>query len=102
MSGRFVRLAEQDRADVAIEIDGRPATALEGDTVLVALLTQAPRLRVSEFGDGSRAGFCLMGACQDCWVWTGTGERLRACSTPIAAGMRLFTTQPGAQWPGRV
>ncbi|MBL8699283.1 MAG: (2Fe-2S)-binding protein [Alphaproteobacteria bacterium] len=101
MTGRFIRLAERERASVAFEIDGAPATALAGDTLLVALMTQVPALRVSEFGDGSRAGFCLMGACQDCWVWSGTGERLRACSTPVAAGMRIFTRDPGAQWPGR-
>ena len=26
-------------------------------------------LRAAEFGPEARAGFCLMGACQDCWVW---------------------------------
>ena len=102
MTGRFVRLAETDRPKLAIEIDGQPGSALEGDTLLVALLTQTGALRVSEFGDGSRAGFCLMGACQDCWVWMANGERLRACSTPVAAGMRIFTRDPEARWPGRV
>lgn len=101
MTGRFVRLAETARAPVAFEIDGRPATALEGDTLLVALRTNGASLRVSEFGDGARAGFCLMGACQDCWVWSGTGERLRACSTAVAAGQRIFTRDPEAQWPDR-
>jgi predicted molibdopterin-dependent oxidoreductase YjgC len=32
-----------------------------------------------------------MGACQDCWVALETGERLRACSTPLAPGMRIVT-----------
>jgi NADH dehydrogenase/NADH:ubiquinone oxidoreductase subunit G len=79
-------------------VDGCAVEALEGDTLLVAVLAAGARLRESEFGDGPRAGFCLMGACQDCWVWTEAGGRLRACSTPVAEGMRIVTA--GAPWPG--
>lgn len=88
---RFVRLAEQGRAAVAITVDGRPVQALQGDTLMVALLTSGRRLRDSEFGDGPRAGFCLMGACQDCWMSLADGRRLRACGTPLEAGMQLLT-----------
>lgn len=98
MPARFVRLAETGRAAVAFTIDGRPAHALEGDTLLVALLSQIGHLRASEFGDGNRAGFCLMGACQDCWVWTADGERLRACTTMVSAGLNVVTVQPGPSW----
>lgn len=96
---RFVRLAETGRASVTLTIDGQPATALEGDTLLVALLSHGRRVRDSEFGDGTRAGFCLMGACQDCWVWTEAGERLRACSTVVASGMAVCTRPPAQHWP---
>ncbi len=95
--GQFRRVAERERATVALEVDGAPVAALEGDTLLVALMASGHRLRESEFGDGARAGFCLMGACQDCWVWTADGERLRACTTPVASGMRVLTR--GAPWP---
>lgn len=98
-SARFVRLAETDRPSLAFEIDGQAATALAGDTLLVALLSQGRRVRDSEFGDGARAGFCLMGACQDCWVWATSGERLRACSTTVEAGMSVLTRPPVGQWP---
>ena len=101
MPGRFIRLGESERKTVRIEIDGKPAHALEGDTLLVALLTNVDRLRQSEFGDGPRSGFCLMGACQDCWVWTQRGDRLRACSTPVADGMRILTDLPMEAWPAR-
>jgi predicted molibdopterin-dependent oxidoreductase YjgC len=94
---RFRRLAETDRPAVRLEIDGVAVTALAGDTLQVAILTHAGALRDSEFDGGRRAGFCLMAACQDCWVWTAEGERLRACSTEVAAGMRILTT--GAPWP---
>lgn len=99
MDFRFVRLAEHDRAMVEIRIDGAPAQALAGDTLLVALMTRGRRVRDSEFGDGPRAGFCLMGACQDCWVWTESGERLRACSTPVQAGLAVLTQPPVSHWP---
>jgi NADH dehydrogenase/NADH:ubiquinone oxidoreductase subunit G len=59
-------------------------------------------VRQSEFGDETRAGFCLMGACQDCWVWTETGERLRACTTEVREGMQIVTTQPEVQWANLV
>jgi len=97
--GRFVRLAETARPALQLFIDGQPAGALEGDTLLVALLTHGRRVRTSEFGDGNRAGFCLMGACQDCWVWDGAGQRLRACSTVVVDGMDVRTTPPASHWP---
>jgi len=98
MTGRFVRLGETDRAHVAFSLDGRPANGLEGDSLLVAVLTETDRLRYSEFGDGPRAGFCLMGACQDCWMWTEKGERLRACTTRLTQGMRVLTKRPDREW----
>lgn len=99
MSQRFVRLAEKDRARVRIVIDGQMVAALAGDTLMVALLSHVRHLRESEFGDGKRAGFCLMGACQDCWVWTADGHRLRACTTVVQEGMHIVTHQPEATWP---
>jgi predicted molibdopterin-dependent oxidoreductase YjgC len=98
---RFVRLSETDRPSVDIVIDSVPVTALEGDTVLVALLTNGRRLRRSEFGGEVRAGFCLMAACQDCWVWTVAGERLRACDTPVRTGLSIVTQQPDSSWLSR-
>jgi D-hydroxyproline dehydrogenase subunit gamma len=98
MNPRFVRLAETARARVRLVIDGHPAEALAGDTLMVALLNNVRHVRESEFGDGKRAGFCLMGACQDCWVWTADGHRLRACTSVVAEGMHIVTTQPGATW----
>ena len=91
MSGRFVRLAEQARPTVQLTVDGTLIKALQGDTLMVALLTQGTALRQSEFDSGRRAGFCLMGACQDCWIATADGARLRACSTFIVPGMVLLS-----------
>jgi predicted molibdopterin-dependent oxidoreductase YjgC len=97
-SQRFTRLAETERAPIRLVIDGHTVEALAGDTLMVAVLNNARHLRESEFGDGTRAGFCLMGACQDCWVWTADGARLRACTTVVAEGMHIVTRQPEATW----
>ncbi|TDA47001.1 (2Fe-2S)-binding protein [Burkholderia pyrrocinia] len=93
---QFVRVAEHERAAVAFTLDGRPAQALAGDTVLTAILVAQRRVRVSEFGGQPRAGFCLIGACQDCWVRTEAGARVRACSTQIVEGMRILTAVQSA------
>ena len=59
-------------------------------TLLTALLAaDAGHLRDSEFGDGPRAGFCLMGACQDCWVVVEGRGRVRACATMAEDGMEI-------------
>lgn len=93
---QLCRLKERDRPVVAFELDGQPATALAGDTVLTAVLTQARQLRVNEFSGQPRAGFCMMGACQDCWVRLADGRSLRACQTMIEPGMRIRTRQEPA------
>ena len=98
-AGRIQRLAETERASLPFHFDGRALSGLAGDTVLTAVLASVPDLRAAEFGPERRAGFCLMGACQDCWLWQENGPRLRACSTPLRAGMRLRSTMPD-RWPG--
>ncbi|MFM9925677.1 (2Fe-2S)-binding protein [Variovorax sp. H27-G14] len=91
------RVAETTgRAAVPFTLDGAPASALAGDTVLTAVLTQGTQLRRNEFSGLPRAGFCMMGACQDCWIATDEGERLRACATFIAPGMALVTGKNSA------
>ncbi|PRE81641.1 (2Fe-2S)-binding protein [Burkholderia gladioli] len=91
---QLIRVAETRRASLSFVLDGVAVEALAGDTLLTAILTQQRHLRVSEFGDGPRAGFCLIGACQDCWVSDEGGARLRACSTPVREGMRVVTGKP--------
>jgi predicted molibdopterin-dependent oxidoreductase YjgC len=83
------RLAESGRATVRFLLDGRPCKALAGDTVLTALLMQGAQLRRSEFSGAPRAGFCLMGACQDCWVVVEGRGRVRACATMAEDGMEI-------------
>lgn len=93
---RLQRVADQDRRLIEIEVDGWAMSAMEGDTILVAILAQRGHLRDTA-GEPPSAGFCLMSACQDCWVWDEDGQRIRACSSYVAPGMRIRTT-----WPDRL
>ncbi|WP_159992608.1 (2Fe-2S)-binding protein [Roseomonas sp. 18066] len=82
------RLRDAARPAIALQLDGQGIVAQQGDTLLTALLAGgAGHLRRSDFGDESRAGFCLMGACQDCWVTVEGLGRVRACATPAGPGM---------------
>jgi predicted molibdopterin-dependent oxidoreductase YjgC len=88
-AGLFHRLVPRDGAPIPFTIDGAPAEARAGDLLLTAILLHRSSLRRFEFGDAHRAGFCLMAACQDCWVSLADGRRLRACTTPVEPGMAI-------------
>ena len=94
MSGRFVRAVAPSSPTVRILVDGTEVTAYAGESVLVAVLAARSALRQHEFGDEARAGFCLMGACQDCWVWLGDNARVRACTTVVVDDMSVLTGAP--------
>lgn len=90
-NSQLLRVAEAGRAPVSFFLDGVEVGALTGDTVLTAILMQQRHVRHSEFSGEPRAGFCMIGACQDCWVRCEDGARLRACSTLVKEGMRIVT-----------
>lgn len=92
---QFRRVARRHGAAVTLSLDGMPIRATAGDSVLAALLENGALARRLEFGAEPRAGFCLMGACQDCWVWSAAGGRIRACTTPVSEGMELFAEPQG-------
>lgn len=85
------RVAQYSTRPVSISFDGETIAAREGESLLAALLTARGSLRQHEFDGGRRAGFCLMGACQDCWVELADGRRLRACTTPVEDGMAVVS-----------
>jgi D-hydroxyproline dehydrogenase subunit gamma len=94
MNGRFVRAVVPSGPPVHILLDGVEVTAYTGESVLVAVLAARNALRRHEFRDELRAGFCLMGACQDCWVWFADHARVRACTTVVSDGMSVLTGAP--------
>jgi len=84
------RLRDTDRPRLTLTLDGQTIEAQWGDTLLTALLAGgAGFLRRSEFGDDARAGFCMMGACQDCLVIVDGLGHVRACATSATDGMKV-------------
>ena len=95
MAGLFQRTTERSGATVALTIDGEAVEAQAGDLLITAILLHRPSLRRFEFGATQRAGFCMMAACQDCWVRLADGRRVRACSTLVAPGMAVIIDGDG-------
>jgi hypothetical protein len=79
--GQLRRIRVTDRREVSCVVDGRPVNGIEDDTVLTLLLSYRRHIRRFEFANARRAGFCWMGACQDCWVST-SGVRRFAPAQP--------------------
>lgn len=86
------RVATFETPVVRFTLDGRSIEARHGESVLAVILCQGGHLRRHDCDGTPRTGFCLMGACQECWVWLGPDERGRACTTPVAEGMRISTS----------
>ncbi|WP_407051795.1 (2Fe-2S)-binding protein [Methyloraptor flagellatus] len=98
-ASQFSRLARADAAPIAFTIDGEPVTARAGDLLITAILVNRGAVRRFEFGDAMRAGFCLMGGCQDCWVDLADGRRLRACTVLVEPGMAVVTAKTAGGRP---
>jgi D-hydroxyproline dehydrogenase subunit gamma len=88
------RIAPFETAAVTIYLDGVAVPARVGETVLTAALCHTDHVRLHDVDGTKRAGFCLMGACQDCWVWFSDGGGGRACTTFVRDGMRVATCPP--------
>lgn len=93
MTGGLLRpVVPPEGAVLRFSLDGTASAGHAGDTVLAALLRQGARIGRSEFDGTPRAGFCLMGSCQECTLWDAQGRRLRACMVDLRDGMVLCST----------
>lgn len=81
-------IAGEQKPSIPFEFNGQALMARNGDTILMALLRHGLPVRHSEYTGKSRTGFCLMGACQDCWV-TANDARVRACTTPVVQALQV-------------
>jgi len=76
---------------VSIMLDGVPLPAYPGETVAGALLASGRRAW-RHTGHGQPRGlFCGIGLCFDCLVTVNGTPNVRACLTPVAAGMVVET-----------
>jgi hypothetical protein len=94
---RLVRVARLTGAPIRIFVDGAAVATQEGESVLTAVLAVSGHLRELDSNGELRAGFCLMGACQDCWVWFGDAPRGRACTALVREGLEVFTRPPAGR-----
>jgi D-hydroxyproline dehydrogenase subunit gamma len=87
--GLLRRLFDSKPPPIRFTVDGETVEGSVGDTVLTAVLMNVSHLRNLEFNGEPRAGFCLIGACQDCWIAQENGPSIRACTTKLSEGMAL-------------
>lgn len=74
---------------VQIMVDGRPVSAIPGESLAAALHAAGiRRLRYSPRDGAPRGMFCLMGACQECVIGV-DGREVPACQEPVRAGMAV-------------
>lgn len=89
-SGSGFRRLDEAAAPVALEIEGVPVTAREGDTVAAAMLAAGILAgRETPVSGAPRGPFCMMGACFDCLVEIDGAPNRQACMTPVSPGMRV-------------
>ncbi|MDQ3044381.1 MAG: (2Fe-2S)-binding protein [Chloroflexota bacterium] len=68
--------------------NGRELVGHAGEPLAVALLAHKVRVfRVMPGGGETRGGFCMVGRCADCLVSIDGVANVRACVTPLRAGM---------------
>ncbi|HWI63658.1 MAG TPA: (2Fe-2S)-binding protein [Symbiobacteriaceae bacterium] len=73
---------------VVFTFDGRPVEAVDGEPIAAALLANGIRtLRHSERGAHPRGIYCGIGHCYECRVVVDGQPGVRACITPVRAGM---------------
>lgn len=80
---------------VSFEFDGRPVTALPGQTIAAALWAAGVlSWRTTRVNARPRGVFCGIGTCFDCLVTVNGRPGLRACLVPVRAGDTV-TVQEG-------
>ncbi len=90
----FRRLPDIVGKTVAFTIDGRSATAREGDTVAGALLAAGVEVcRTTPVSGAPRAPYCMMGVCFECLVTIDGVANRQGCLVAIEEGMRVETQQ---------
>ena len=93
--GRRVRLpgVGMRTPDLSFRVEGRPVVAAPGETIAAALAAaDEPTFRHTR-GGADRGVFCGMGVCHECLVSV-DGDTVRACMTPVAAGMTVERHRP--------
>jgi hypothetical protein len=84
---------------VRIIVDGEPLDARAGEPVAAALLAHGRRVCRTTVRTGEPRGvFCATGLCADCLMQIDGIPGVRACVTPVRAGMHVETQQGIGAW----
>lgn len=79
---------------VPVTVNGAAVEAFEGETVATVLYAAGlTALRRSARSSEPRGVYCGMGVCFECLVTVDGAHAVRACLTPVRAGMRIETSQ---------
>ncbi|MER6381158.1 (2Fe-2S)-binding protein [Streptomyces sp. NPDC001250] len=77
-----------------VTFDGRPVTALPGQTVAAALWAAGvPAWRTTRGTGPPRGVFCGIGVCFDCLVTVNDRTNQRACLVPVRPGDEIRTQE---------
>jgi predicted molibdopterin-dependent oxidoreductase YjgC len=80
---------------VGVTVDGEPIQVYPGETVATVLLALGRQtFRHTDHLHAPRGLFCGMGVCFDCLVTVDGQANVRACMTPVQAGMVVETGGP--------
>jgi predicted molibdopterin-dependent oxidoreductase YjgC len=75
---------------VTIYFEGKPITALEGETIASALINAGIKaFRHTHKERQYRGIFCGIGRCTDCVMIVDGQPNVRTCVTPVQDGMRI-------------
>jgi predicted molibdopterin-dependent oxidoreductase YjgC len=78
------------RRTVTLQVEGRPLTAADGDTLALALLQAGVgAFRETPVSGAPRAPLCLMGSCFDCLVQVDGQANVQACMVRVKDGMQV-------------
>ncbi len=76
---------------IEVLVDGEPVSALAGQSIGAALIAAGRVALRDSPGGGPRGLYCGIGVCQECRVVVAGEGVVRACVTPVEAGMRVST-----------
>ena len=95
---RMTPATERGRV-LGIVVDGHEVAAYEGESLAAALLASGRRVtRWTARAGEARGYFCGMGVCQDCLLTVDGLPNVRACMTPVRAGLRVETQRGLGDW----
>lgn len=94
---------DERKKKINIYVDGKIFSAMEGDTILTALLAEGIRInRITKKKKEPRGLYCGIGRCTDCVMIVNGIPNVRTCVTFIEEGMRVETQEGLGHWKKKI